>query len=210
MYTVGLNAPKDGAGGNSQESLCLRWESERNPPVWPQCPGLNRGVPGTNVARPFQTMGSLGQVWERGRVSCWSGAGPRWSQPARRPRRGSYLAGSRPLGECIQRGRACSRGDLEQPQHRQEQQEWRPSHHGVCTGETAGAVPRGGEGAAFNRARWPCPQAGPASLAHTLRFWIKSLGGGTSLFGSPFPNRLRPQSHQVLGQQSRGRRAAQR
>lgn len=36
-------------------------------------------------------------------------------------------------------------------------------------------------------ARWPCPQAGPASLAHVLRGWLASLGVGASLSGSPFP-----------------------
>lgn len=35
-------------------------------------------------------------------------------------------------------------------------------------------------------ARWPCPQAGPASLAHDIRVWLASLGVGASLPGSLF------------------------
>lgn len=81
------------------------------------------------------------------------GSGPAARPPARPPSRRPYLAGGRPLEDCVQRGRARHRGDLEQLRQ-QERQEWRPDHHGVGTGAATGAV-RGRE-RPLTRS-WPCP-----------------------------------------------------
>lgn len=136
-----FSAPSGGAGGDgvgTAERLSQRQESESTPE-----PGITRGDFGTHGASPLQIAGCRARSREE------ASRPPAARPPSCRP----YLAGGRPLKECVQRGRARHRGDLEQ-QPQQERQEWRPGHHGVGTGAATGAV-RGRE-RPLTRS-WPCP-----------------------------------------------------